>query len=440
MTVSHYFQPESALTIGAAATDDARIAVDLATALAALGPTPAKPPKAAHVARFIRDAVRQWTLTENRMADALRITNAVPEAMQNHPAIVALRCRILRLMGDFAGTLSEIERQCARPNLSPDEVAGLNQFSERNGTNPVLSTRALAVLGLEPPNIGDPAAWFCDPTPRPNDMISPVEAKAAEIYCQLTGQTQTPVLQERLRVANTLIYRDRAMTQWHYAVHRAGDGVAGFNQHVDAIRDAVRVAHSTLIKTDLAPLHRAIADDRNIIVMRTHGGSGMVNLAFQDIAATRVFIARNGMSRPGFQVLTTGDAANIAVKMLKLAKAMKAGRHLVLLYPDGPSGLDFAQLDFAGYPMKVGMGAAALARVHQSTLFYAYSIWCGTHFELKLIEGAKISKGMDKVTVNAEFLDLYKRGVDAVLQSGPENLSLFNFPITQTSGSSGLEE
>ncbi len=440
MPVSQYFQPATALAIGAAATDDARIARDLATALAALGPTPAKPPKAAHIARFIRDAVRAWTLTENRMPDALRITNAVPVAVQDHPAIVALRCRILRLMGDFAGALHEIERQCTRPGLAPADIEGLTLFCQRNGLIAVLCTPALAALGLEPPDIGDPAGWYCNPLPRPVDAPLPIDTAALAAYCQMSGRTPTPELRARLQVAELLFFRAARMNTWHGSVLRAGDTVADGVAHARAIRAAVQMARAKLVRADLAPIRRAIAEGRNVIVMAAHIGSGIVNLVLQDIDAERVIIARGDTPRPGFALLTTGNAANIGLKMLKLAKAMKQHRHLVLIAPDGPSGLDFAQVQVGGVPVRIGIGVAALARVHDCALFFARSIWQRDHFELELTEGAPITKGMEKAAATAAFVDLFTTGMHKALQGAPEDFAIATFLHTRNAGVGDFDE
>lgn len=439
MSACYYFQPETALETGVTAANDAQIAADLNAALAALGPAPAKPPKAGHVVRFIRDSVNTWTLTESRLKDALRITSAAPPALHDHPTIYTLRYRVLRLLGDFPGALREIERQCARPDLTAAEVAGLVLYCERTGMAPVLTEAALAALGLERPSVGDPQAWYCDPAPQPGDALLQNDGAAIALYCQMSGREDTPELRAQLEVAGCLTARDSKISIWHGSVHRAGDQVTAGIRHAQEIRDAVQTAREKLIKADLTPIHQAIAEGRNAILLGAHIGGHIIHLTLPDIEASRVFIARGDRPRPGFEVLTTGGTANIGVKMVRLAKAMKLRRHLVVVLPDGPSGLDFETIEFGGVAVPIGMGAAALARMHPSTLFFMRGIWRGDHFEMQLIEGAQIDKGTEKAAANAAFVDLFTRGMQAALQGAPEDFSIPGYLCSRDTGPVGTD-
>ena len=178
---------------------------------------------------------------------------------------------------------------------------------------------------------------------------------------------------------------------------------------------------------DLTELRQARDAGHSIIVMQSHSGpSFYLKGAFEALNMPSSFVhqIRLPNEAPGDFNICTSDLATLPLEFVKLAKLIKSEPRLVRIFPDGGQGDDATTISVCGCSIKIGAGAATLAHLGRSALFFAASRWRDGKIELDITRGPVIGATMNREETGQVVAKFYAEGLQRVLQGPPEDFGM----------------
>ena len=416
------FHPETALPIGPGGHDDAAILRDIVETSRHLGVTPGQPAVQAAI-KAISSTGRRL-MDAGRYADCLRLAASAPPAVRDRAAIAMQRIHSLRALEDWASLIAEVDRLFALPK--PDERLDglLTILVLRIGISWLLAPCPRLSQRLGAPFPHAVSALLADDWPgdRAEIVAAPDHLK---LYEALTTRTLTPAARQRLALGSQLATRMNALQRGAIVAQSVGS-----NSELTAVNrfaDLQRRLHSDLIGLDLRPLHDALAAGRTIFLLRAHAGLLPRALDLQSLGLPMILIARSSLTPPGWTVFGTNDPQTRVFAFVRLAKALRQRPHLVMVYPDGPDGADFAQVPFRGHLLRIALGPAMLAAQRPSQLFFLRERVLPDRIEASFTPGPCVGPGMPRPQLEQRYLEFYQAGIAAILDGDPISVAGFTF-------------
>lgn len=172
-------------------------------------------------------------------------------------------------------------------------------------------------------------------------------------------------------------------------------------------RNVVMLSYHGLRLSQLAPLKRAIGEC----------GVVLARVANHSAQKTEAGIINVDPFAPDF-----------ILQFAKLCKAMKvAPQKLVTLLPDGVQGGSFHEIEIAGVPLRVALGAATLAYYGKAQLVISHPRLIGDQFITDYVLGPRIEPEMPKDQVETLVTQFYRDTFVDLMRGDPASLNLTGF-------------
>ena len=367
-------------------------------------------------------------------AEILQISNTAPAKVRNHPRLCYIRCQSLLRLERWDELAKELRLNSLLATMDRPMDPRLVGLSIRTGLSWILRKAA------------DPNGLSFEKVPQnPDDFyFSGIDAATAQISGRLARQSETiddaVMWRKKLDRFFAITGLDRTPERLFgltlSAMITARDGKLwksdGMARVLDLeslvlategkqVNDLLRQAED-LVVADVEPLRQHIAAGRNVMVLRAHSGVRLVERALCRVGVPVAAVTNGEFPKPGVRTFLAGNAASSGLVLLKLAKAVRAERHVIMLMPDGVKGTTFAQRTLFGKTLRIGIGGVKIAQIHPTALYFGYSMLIGRKFHLKLIPGALIDCDTPTDLAEAAYLDLYLTGLRHVLEGAPQDL------------------
>ena len=173
---------------------------------------------------------------------------------------------------------------------------------------------------------------------------------------------------------------------------------------------------------DPTPLMMARDNGLSIVILEAHAGTSLLSglrIGQLGMPSSTISNGINPSSNPlDFNINTL--AADVPTRVLKLAKLIKNGKRLVRISPDGDIG-EMIELDFFGRKIKLGRGAEMLAYHGRAAVFFVFSHWDGTQFQLRYQRGPVSTGFQPRETFEKLFYDFYLECLGQIVSGPPED-------------------
>lgn len=169
-------------------------------------------------------------------------------------------------------------------------------------------------------------------------------------------------------------------------------------------------------------LHDLVAAGRSIVVLQSHSGArGVVSRALKTLKCPLSLVGKQAKplrQREGDFDIATADASNLPMQFLKLTKLQRKGQRVTRIFPDGPDGQSFQDIDLFGRAVKIGMGGSTLAFYGKAVLVFAHTCWTETGWEARFQIGPDVGTVSDVAGADAMFASFYAESLRTLMQ-GP---------------------
>ena len=363
-------------------------------------------------------------------AEILQISNTSPNRMRNHPRLCMTRCQALMRLERWNDLATELRRLST---LDRPMDPRLIDVAIRTGLSWVLRKRD-DPTGLSFENVpNNPSDYYFSGLEAASANLSVRLAAQADTetdggqwrqkldrYFAITGFQRTPERLSGLALGALLTARDGKL--WK------SDGMArvldlpslGLVAEGKQVNDLMGSAEG-LIDADLEPLRHHLAANRNVMILRAHSGVRLVERALCEAGVPVAAVTNGDFPKPGVRTFLANPASSGMV-LLKLVKAVREKRHVIMLMPDGIHGASFVYRQLFGKTVKIGTGGVRIAQVHPTALYFAYSVLVGHRFHLKFVPGALIDPATPTDVAEAAFVDLYMTGLRQMLEGPTQDL------------------
>ncbi|QYK43028.1 MAG: hypothetical protein KF887_08015 [Paracoccaceae bacterium] len=176
---------------------------------------------------------------------------------------------------------------------------------------------------------------------------------------------------------------------------------------------------------DLSPVLAAQAEGRSVVIAAAHlDMPGRFNWVDGGVRLPRARVRRRPLTPAEARTLDISTVQpDLALRYLKLVKAMRRTPHFVEIYPDAADGGEIATGTLAGHPFRIGRGAAHLAFQSRAAPFFPACGWDGARFVRRLIPGPRAEAGMAPDDYDAAFTAFYTGCLSDMLTGPPEAIS-----------------
>ena len=363
-------------------------------------------------------------------AEILQIANTSPDRLRNHPRLCMARCQALMRLERWDDMAVELRRLSTLDRPMEPRLVGL---AIRTGLSWVLRKKD-DPTGLSFENVPNNASdyYFSGLEAASANLSLRLAAQAGtetdaiqwrqklERYFAITGLQRTPERLSGLAIGALLTARDGKLWKsdgMARLLDLPSQGLVAEGKQVNDLMDSAE----GLIDADLEPLRAHLAANRNVIILRAHSGVRLVERALCRAGVPVAVVTNGDFPKPGVRTFLANTASSGMV-LLKLVKAVRQKRHVIMLMPDGIKGASFVNRQLFDKTVKIGTGGVRIAQAHPTALYFAYSVLVGHRFHLKFVPGPLIDQATPADAAEAAFVDLYLSGLRQMLEGPAQDL------------------
>uniref|UniRef100_A4WY52 Uncharacterized protein n=2 Tax=Cereibacter TaxID=1653176 RepID=A4WY52_CERS5 len=403
---------------GSAAGEGAGAAIREAveTALGQVAPESGQPLRAWRI-RVLAVAGRLLLNRELR-SEVVDLTRHAVPALTDVPALAHLRLVALWQLRDRAGTVTEASRVLALPGLPQAGRRALRQSVRQWGIEGELVETVESLLDFWP----DPEAALADPFAQvPHEAPPPWLERMGSAILRLRGDDPSDAaFMGRFTWGRELFRRAVFLTRVARTLNESGHPLSPLEWTHMALHAELQ---RRILPPDPAPLLSCIAEGRSAVIVQAHAGvstAHQLGLPLGEVGLSHISRNAAPASRPQDFHLATG-APGAAIEFTKLARMMKKTPRIVRIFPDGGMG-EKTEVSVLGKPVPIGRGAAHLAWLGRSAVFY-----CGSHrkegtFGFSLVPGPVAADYADAASFERAFNAFYAARLEEIVQGPPDEM------------------